>query len=85
MSAASLHRHFKAATTLTPIQFQKQVRLQAARRLLLSETNEAAAAGFAVGYESASQFNRDYRRLFGQPPRRDVSAIRRDVTADLEV
>ena len=85
MSAASLHRHFKAATTLTPIQFQKQVRLQAARRLLLSETNEAAAAGFAVGYESASQFNRDYRRLFGQPPRRDVSAIRKDVTADLEV
>lgn len=84
MSAASLHRHFKAATTLSPIQFQKQVRLQAARRLLLSEGNEAASTGFAVGYESASQFNRDYRRLFGQPPGRDASTLRRDMTADIE-
>lgn len=84
MSTASLHRHFKAATTLSPIQFQKQVRLQAARRLLLSEGNEVASAGFAVGYESASQFNRDYRRLFGQPPGRDACAIRHGPTANLE-
>jgi len=84
MSSASLHRHFKAATTLSPIQFQKQVRLQAARRLLLSEGSEAASAGFAVGYESASQFNRDYRRLFGQPPRRDASAIRQGVAANVD-
>ncbi len=84
MSPASLHRHFKAATTLSPIQFQKQVRLQAARRLLLAQGNEAASAGFAVGYESASQFNRDYRRLFGQPPGRDSSAIRQGLATSIE-
>lgn len=76
MSVASFHRHFKAATTMSPIRFQKQVRLQEARRLLLTEEREIAAVGFAIGYESASQFSRDYSRLFGRPPGRDGAALR---------
>ncbi|MEJ2410699.1 MAG: helix-turn-helix transcriptional regulator [Novosphingobium sp.] len=76
MSPASFHRHFRAATTMTPIQFQKQIRLQTARRMLLSQGQEVAAIGYSIGYESPSQFNRDYRRLFGVPPGRDGAAIR---------
>ena len=72
MSPSSLHRHFRAVTAMTPIQFQKQVRLQAARSRLLAEPGDVAGAGFAVGYESASQFNREYRRMFGAPPGRDA-------------
>lgn len=75
MSLASFHRHFKAVTTLSPVQFQKLVRLQEARRMLL-ENHEVSAVGYAIGYESASHFNRDYRRQFGAPPGRDVAAIR---------
>lgn len=72
MSVASLHRHFKAVTAMSPIQFQKQLRLQEARRLLLSEANDAAGVAYRVGYESPSQFSREYARLFGAPPRADV-------------
>ena len=75
MSPASFHRHFKAVTTMTPVQFQKQVRLHEARRLLLG-AGDVAGVGYAIGYESPSQFSRDYRRLFGAPPGRDGAAIR---------
>src|SRR3546814_18701535 len=76
MSPSALHQRFKAATTMSPLQFQKQLRLQEARRLMLSEGMEAAAAGHRVGYDSPSQFSREYRRLFGAPPRREVVAAR---------
>jgi transcriptional regulator GlxA family with amidase domain len=70
------HRHFKAATTMTPIQYQKRFRLHEARRLLLETPSDAARVAFAVGYESASQFSREYARLFGRPPARDASQLR---------
>lgn len=76
MSASSLHQRFKAATAMTPLQFQKQLRLQEARRLMLMDGMEAASAGHRVGYESPSQFSREYRRLFGAPPKREVDAMR---------
>ena len=76
MSPSALHERFKAATAMTPLQFQKQLRLQEARRLMLIEGLDAAAAGYRVGYESPSQFSREYRRLFGAPPRREVDAVR---------
>ena len=74
MSATSFHRHFRAVTAMSPLQFQKQIRLQEARRMLRSQNVDAARVGFDVGYESASQFSREYRRLFGAPPRRDAAA-----------
>ncbi|WP_299094277.1 AraC family transcriptional regulator [uncultured Metabacillus sp.] len=76
MSAASLHRHFKEITAMSPIQFQKQLRLQEARRLLLSESTDAADVAFRVGYESPSQFSREYSRMFGLPPREDIKRMR---------
>ena len=76
MSESSFHRHFKAATAMSPLQYQKQIRLQEARRLLVSRDADAARVGFAVGYESPSQFSREYRRLFGAPPGRDAAALR---------
>jgi AraC-like DNA-binding protein len=75
MSASSLHQHFKAVTRMTPLEYQKQLRLQEARRLMLSRGASAGAAGFAVGYDSASQFSREYARLFGAPPRRDIERL----------
>lgn len=75
MSETSLHQHFKAVTALTPIQYQKQLRLQEARRLLMSEAVDAAAAAHYVGYESPSQFSREYARLFGAPPGRDRTRL----------
>ena len=75
MSAASFHRHFKAATAMSPLQYQKSLRLQQARRLLVSSA-EASRAGYAVGYESASQFSREYTRMFGLPPARDSVRLR---------
>ena len=75
MSASSLHAHFKAVTGMTPLDFQKQLRLQAARQLMLADGANAGSAGFAVGYESPSQFSREYRRLFGAPPRADVTRM----------
>lgn len=76
MSESSLFEHFKAVTALTPLQFQKQLRLQEARRLLLGEDVDAATAGFRVGYEDTSQFNKEYKRLFGAPPMRDRERLR---------
>jgi AraC-like DNA-binding protein len=75
MSPASFHRHFKAATAMSPLQYQKSLRLQQARRLLVSN-GEASRAGYAVGYESASQFSREYARMFGLPPARDAMRLR---------
>lgn len=75
MSESSLHAHFKAMTRLTPLEYQKQLRLQEARRLMLAEGASAGSAGFAVGYDSPSQFSREYRRLFGAPPRRDIAQM----------
>lgn len=79
MSRASLHRHFVALTGLSPLQYQKQLRLQEARQMLLAGSHSAANVAFAVGYESASQFSREYLRRFGAPPVRDVQQIRRDI------
>ena len=76
MSTPSFHRHFRAVTAMSPLQFQKRIRLQEARRRLLSEQTDAARVGFEVGYESASQFSREYRRLFGMPPTRDTKRKR---------
>lgn len=76
MSASALHLHFKAVTAMSPLQYQKQLRLQEARRLMLSEGLDAASAGYRVGYDSASQFSREYARLFGAPPLRDVARLK---------
>ncbi|TPN54979.1 MULTISPECIES: AraC family transcriptional regulator [unclassified Mesorhizobium] len=75
MSNASFHRHFKAATAMSPIQYQKQVRLLEARHLLIAESGNATRVAFAVGYESASQFSREYARHFGLPPARDAARL----------
>ncbi len=76
MSASGLHHHFKAVTAFSPLQYQKHLRLQEARRLMLSEAADAATAGYQVGYQSASQFSREYARLFGAPPGRDIARLR---------
>jgi AraC-like DNA-binding protein len=76
MSTSTFHHHFKSLTAMTPLQFQKNLRLNEARRLMLSEPTDAATAAFQVGYESASQFNREYSRLFGAPPLRDIKKLR---------
>ena len=81
MSVSGFHAHFKAATALTPLQFQKELRLQEARRLMLSEDKGAAEAGFQVGYDDPSHFSRDYRRHFGEPPLRDVQRLRESAAA----
>ncbi|MDQ0251236.1 AraC-like DNA-binding protein [Sphingomonas kyeonggiensis] len=75
MSPSSLHAHFKAVTRMTPLEYQKQLRLQEARRLMMAEGASAGSAGFAVGYDSPSQFSREYRRLFGAPPRQDIERL----------
>lgn len=75
MSPSTLHRQFKKVTTISPLQYQKRLRLHAARRLMLLEDMDANSASLAVGYESPQQFNREYKRLFGQPPRRDVKRL----------
>jgi len=77
MSPSSFHQHFRAVTSLSPLQFQKQLRLIEARRLMLSEAATASHAAFAVGYESVHQFTREYGRMFGLPPARDVGVARR--------
>jgi AraC-like DNA-binding protein len=78
MSPSALHRHFPAVTGVSPIQYQKRLRLEEARRLLLSEATSAEAVAYQVGYASPSQFSREYARLFGQPPRRDAERLRAD-------
>lgn len=77
MSVSSFHQHFKAVTAMSPLQFQKQVRLQEARRLMLMENLDAASAGYSVGYNDASHFSRDYKSLFGLPPLSDVKRLRK--------
>jgi AraC-like DNA-binding protein len=76
MSVSGFHHHFKAVTAMSPLQYQKQIRLQEARRIMLGENLDAASAGYRVGYDDASQFSREYKRLFGQPPLRDVERLR---------
>lgn len=75
ISTSVFHRRFKAVTAVSPLQYQKQIRLHEARRRLVAESAEASTVGFAVDYESASQFSREYKRLFGQPPRRDAAQV----------
>lgn len=76
MSTSTFHHHFRSMTALSPLQYQKQLRLSEARRLMLTERLDAATAAFQVGYESPSQFSREYSRLFGAPPLRDISKLR---------
>ena len=76
MGLSTLHHHFRALTAMSPLQYQKQIRLQAARGRMLVDGLDAASAAFEVGYESASQFNREYSRFFGQPPMRDIRTLR---------
>ena len=80
MSSSGFHHHFKAVTDMSPLQYQKQLRLQEARRLMFGENLDAASAGFKVGYEDPSHFSRDYKRHFGQSPIKDVDQLRHAVT-----
>ena len=75
MGESTLHHHFRAVTAMSPLQYQKHLRLHEARRLMIAERLDAGSAALRVGYESATQFNREYRRLFGIPPKTDVRAI----------
>lgn len=85
MSPSALHRHFKAVTSLSPLQYQKRLRLQEARRLLVGASARAASTGLNVGYDNPSQFSREYRRLFGAPPRRDAAKLRAlDIPSEAE-
>lgn len=80
MSTSTLHHHFRALTAKSPLQYQKWLRLHEARRLMLTEHQDVASAAFEVGYESPSQFSREYHRLFGAPPLRDISYLRNSST-----
>lgn len=82
MSTSTFHHHFRSMTALSPLQYQKQLRLQEARRLMLAERLDAATAAFHVGYESPSQFSREYNRMFGAPPLRDITKLRGLTVAD---
>jgi AraC-like DNA-binding protein len=84
MGVSTLHHHFRVLTSMSPLQYQKQVRLQAARARMLTDYLDAATAAFEVGYESASQFNCEYSRLFGQPPIRDMRGLRSAGAPQLE-
>lgn len=76
MSVSGFHHHFKLVTSMSPLQFQKHLRLQEARRLMLGEEMDAASAGFRVGYQDPSHFSREYKRHFGAPPQGDISSLR---------
>ena len=84
MGVSTLHHHFRALTAMSPLQYQKQLRLHAARERMLMDGLDAASAAFEVGYESATQFNREYSRFFGQPPMRDIRALRMPGAIPLE-
>ena len=84
MGVSTIHHHFRALTAMSPLQYQKQLRLQAARGRMLIDGLDAASAAFEVGYESASQFNREYSRFFGQPPMRDIRTLRSPGALPLE-
>lgn len=79
MSVSGFHHHFKSVTAMSPVQYQKQLRLQEARRLMLGEDLDVASAGFRVGYEDPSYFSREYKKLFGAPPQRDIARLRGDL------
>lgn len=81
MSVSGFHHHFKSVTAMSPLQFQKQIRLQEARRLMLGEDMDVASAGFKVGYEDPSYFSRDYKKVFGAPPRIDIANLRGNLVA----
>jgi len=81
MSVSGFHHHFKSVTSMSPLQFQKQIRLQEARRLMLGEDLDAASAGHRVGYEDPAYFSRDYKKLFGAPPQRDIANLRGNLEA----
>lgn len=76
MATSTFHRHFKEVTSMSPLQFHKRLRLFEAQRLMLAERVDAASAGLAVGYESPTQFNREYKRLFGEPPHRNITRLK---------
>jgi AraC-like DNA-binding protein len=84
MSESSFYQHFKAVTNMTPLKFQKQLRLQEARRLMLSEDMNASTAGYRVGYNDVPHFSREYKRLFGDPPKRDVERLKETETVPTE-
>jgi len=84
MGVSTLHHHFRTLTAMSPLQYQKQLRLHAARERMLMDSLDAASAAFEVGYESATQFNREYSRFFGQPPKRDIRTLRSPGAAPLE-
>ncbi|MNP76884.1 HTH-type transcriptional activator RhaS [compost metagenome] len=81
MSPSTLHHKFKSVTTLSPIQYQKQLRLQEARRILLTDDTDVTSTAFEVGYESVTQFNREYKRFFGLPPLKDIRTFRAHVNS----
>jgi AraC-like DNA-binding protein len=83
MSTSTFHHHFRAVTAMSPLQYQKWLRLNEARRLMLTENQDAAAAAFQVGYESPSQFSREYGRLFGNSPLRDITSLRRMTASEM--
>ncbi len=85
MGVSTLHHQFRALTAMSPLQYQKQLRLQAARERMLMDGMDATSVAFEVGYESVSQFNREYSRLFGQPPTRDVKSLRLAGPAEMRV
>ena len=83
LSPSAFHRRFRSVTALSPVQFQKRLRLQQARELLLAGTGDIAAVGHLVGYDSPSQFSREYRRLFGSPPGQDAARLRTEPALEL--
>jgi transcriptional regulator GlxA family with amidase domain len=81
MSPRSFHRHFRAATAMSPLRYQKQIRLQEARARLMTKADDVANVGFSVGYDNPSQFSREYARFFGSPPGRDAARLRAALTS----